>query len=394
MPRDGSEALEGWALEPRRRHLNHGSFGGVLQEVLQAQDDWRRRFEADPTRFVFRDLEPAVDAARDALGEFVGGDPDSLAPVRNATSGVASVLRSFEPHLGPGDQVLTTAHDYNAVRQILVHTAERTGAEVVVAEVPFPIEDPSQVTEAITAVVTGATRLAVIDHVTSPTALVFPIEELVRTLEPEIPVLVDGAHGPGQVALSLDDLGASWYTGNLHKWVCAPKGAGFLHTRPDRIEMTVPAVISHGYNAEVEGGVARYHALFDWLGTDDFSPWAVLPEVLRSVGGLQPGGWEGVMKRNHDLVLEGRRIVSAAVGTDLPAPDHMIGSMASVVLPDTGDQPRRSDISPLMDQLSTDGFSVMVMLWPRWPRQLMRLSAHLYNNIDDYVALADRLRAV
>jgi isopenicillin-N epimerase len=394
MPRDGSEALEGWALEPRRRHLNHGSFGGVLQEVLQAQDDWRRRFEADPTRFVFRDLEPAVDAARDALGEFVGGDPDSLAPVRNATSGVASVLRSFEPHLGPGDQVLTTAHDYNAVRQILVHTAERTGAEVVVADVPFPIEDPSQVTEAITSVVTGATKLAVIDHVTSPTALVFPIEELVRTLEPGIPVLVDGAHGPGQVALSLDDLGASWYTGNLHKWVCAPKGAGFLHTRPDRIEMTVPAVISHGYNAEVEGGVARYHALFDWLGTDDFSPWAVLPEVLRLVGGLQPGGWEGVMKRNHDLVLEGRRIVSAAIGTDLPAPDHMIGSMASVVLPDTGDQPRRSDISPLMDQLSTDGFSVMFLLWPRWPRQLMRLSAHLYNNIDDFVALADRLRAV
>jgi isopenicillin-N epimerase len=392
MTSGGSEAMAGWALERGRLHLNHGSFGGVLQEVLRAQDDWRRRFEADPTRFVFRDLEPAVDAARDALGEFVGADPDSLVPVRNATSGVASVLRSVEPHLEPGDEILTTTHDYNAVRQILVHTAERTGAEMVVAEIPFPIEDPAQVTAAITAAATDRTRLAVIDHVTSPTALVFPIEELVRALEPEVPVLVDGAHGPGQVPLSLDELGASWYTGNLHKWVCAPKGAAFLHTRPDRIEMTVPAVISHGYNAEVEGVVARYHALFDWLGTDDFSPWAVLPEVLRLVGGLQPGGWEGVMKRNHDMVLEGRRIVSAAVGTGLPAPDHMIGSMASVALPDTRDMPRRPDISPLMDLLSGDGFTVMVMLWPRWPRQLMRLSAHLYNNIDDYRALADRLR--
>jgi isopenicillin-N epimerase len=364
-----------------------------LEDILLAQDAWRRRFESDPTRFVFHDLEATVDAARDALGEFVGADPGSLAPVRNATSGVASVLRSFESLLEPGDQILTTAHDYNAVRQILVFTAERTGAEVVVAEVPFPIEGPAQVTAAVEAAVTGRTRLAVIDHVTSPTALIFPIEELVRILEPDVPVLVDGAHGPGQVPLALDELGASWYTGNLHKWVCAPKGAAFLHTRPDRIEMTVPAVISHGYNAEVEGDVDRYHALFDWLGTDDFSPWAVLPEVLRLVGGLEPGGWEGVMKRNHDMVLEGRRIVSAAVEADLPAPDHMIGSMASVVLPDTRDLPRRSDLSPLMDQLSGDGFSVMVMLWPGWPRQLMRLSAHLYNTTDDYVALADRLRA-
>jgi isopenicillin-N epimerase len=364
-----------------------------LEDILLAQDAWRRRFESDPTRFVFHDLEATVDVARDALGEFVGADPGSLAPVRNATSGVASVLRSFESLLEPGDQILTTAHDYNAVRQILVFTAERTGAEVVVAEVPFPIEGPAQVTAAVEAAVTGRTRLAVIDHVTSPTALIFPIEELVRILEPDVPVLVDGAHGPGQVPLALDELGASWYTGNLHKWVCAPKGAAFLHTRPDRIEMTVPAVISHGYNAEVEGDVDRYHALFDWLGTDDFSPWAVLPEVLRLVGGLEPGGWEGVMKRNHDMVLEGRRIVSAAVEADLPAPDHMIGSMASVVLPDTRDLPRRSDLSPLMDQLSGDGFSVMVMLWPGWPRQLMRLSAHLYNTTDDNVALADRLRA-
>jgi isopenicillin-N epimerase len=393
MTRGGSEAaMEGWALEPGRRHLNHGSFGGLLKDVLLAQDDWRRRFEADPTRFVFWDLEPAVDAARDALGEFVGAHPISLVPVRNATTGVASVLRSFEPHLRPGDQILTTAHDYNAVRQILVYTAQRTGAEVVVAGVPFPIDDPTQVTAAVNAAVTDKTRLAVIDHVTSPTALVFPIEELVRTLEPEIPVLVDGAHGPGQVPLALDELGASWYTGNLHKWVCAPKGAAFLHTRPDRIEMTVPAVISHGYNAEVEGEVARYHALFDWLGTDDFSPWGVLPEVLSLVGGLQPGGWEGLMKRNHDMVLEGRRILATAAGTDLPAPDQMIGSMASVVLPDTREWPRRSDLSPLMDQLSGDGFSVMVMLWPGWPRQLLRLSAHLYNTMDDYIALADRLR--
>jgi isopenicillin-N epimerase len=383
--------LAAWALEPGRRHLNHGSFGAVPEEVLSAQDHWRRRFEADPTRFVFWELQPAMDRARHALGEFVGAAPAGLAPVRNATTGIASVLASYEPFLEPGDQILTTGHDYNAVRQILRFTAERTGAEVVVAPVPFPIDDPAQVTEVVLGAATGRTRLAVIDHVTSPTALVFPIEEVVRSLEPQVPVLVDGAHGPGQVHLALDELGASWYAGNLHKWVCAPKGAGFLHTRHDRIEMTVPAVISHGYNARVDGPIERYHALFDWLGTDDFSSWAVLPDVFKLVGALDPAGWDGVLKRNHDLVLEGRRIVADATGSVLPAPDHMIGSMASVSLPDATGVPM-GDQSPLMGELSDQGFSVIVQVWPEWPHQLIRVSAHLYNTPDDYRALADRLR--
>jgi isopenicillin-N epimerase len=381
-----------WALDPSVRHLNHGSFGAVLNEVLELQMEWRQRFEADPSRFVFRDLEPAMDRTREAVGDFVGAAAATLVPVRNATTGIASVLRSFEPLLGPGDQILTTAHDYNAVRQTLRFTAERTGAEVVVAPVPFPIGLPEQVTDAILAEVTPRTRLAVIDHVTSPTALVFPIEDIVAALEPEIPVVVDGAHGPGQVPVALDDLGASWYTGNLHKWVCAPKGAAFLHTRADRIEMTVPAVISHGYNAEVESPEARYRALFDWLGTDDFSAWAVVPDAFRLVGGLEEGGWDGVMKHNHDLVLEGRRLIAETVAIPLPAPEEMVGSMASVVLPDaTGPDPG-GELSPMMDDLFDAGFAAIVMNWPQWPRQLLRISAHLHNTVDDYSALAGRLR--
>jgi isopenicillin-N epimerase len=379
-------------LDPAVRHLNHGSFGAVLSEVLELQAEWKRRFEADPSRFVFRDLRAAMDRARDAVGEFVGADPAGLAPLRNATTGIASVLRSFETLLRPGDQLLTTAHDYNAVRQILRFAAERTGAEVVVARVPFPIEDPVQVTECVLAAVTPRTKLAVIDHVTSPTALVFPIEDIVAALEPKIPVLVDGAHGPGQVPLAVDGLGASWYAGNLHKWVCAPKGAAFLHARADRIEMTMPAVISHGYNAKVESAEDRYHELFDWLGTDDFSSWAVVPDALRLVGGLEAGAWNGVMKRNHDLVLEGRRLISETVAIPLPAPDEMVGSMASVFLPDaTGPDPG-GDLSPIMGDLFDAGFSAIVMNWPGWPSQLLRISAHLYNTSDDYSALAERLR--
>ena len=380
-----------WALEPGTRHLNHGSFGAVLDEVLDLQQEWRRRFEANPSRYVFRELGEAVDRAREAVGRFVGADPAGIAPVRNATTGVASVLRSVEPWLAPGDQLLTTAHDYNAIRQILRFTAERTGAEVVVASVPFPIESPSQVTESVLGAVTDRTRIAVIDHITSPTSLVYPLEQIVPALEPEVPVLVDGAHGPGQIPLALDLLGASWYTGNLHKWVCAPKGAAFLHARSDRLETTVPSVISHGYNAAVDSPGERYQALFDWLGTDDFSAWAVTPDVLRLVGGLETGGWEAVMKRNHDLVLEGRGVIAAAVGTAPPAPEEMVGSMASVLLPD-GDGPAPAgELSPLMDPLFDAGFAALVMNWPQWPRQLLRVSAHLYNTPDDYLALAEAL---
>ena len=381
-----------WALDPDTHHLNHGSFGAVLNEVLELQTEWRRRFEADPSRFVWRELQPAMDRSREAVGEFVGADPVGLAPVRNATTGIASVLQSFEPLLRPGDQLLTTAHDYNAVRQILRFTGERTGADVVVARVPFPIEGPDQVTEAVLAAVTPKTKLAVIDHVTSPTALVFPIEDIVAALEPDIPVVIDGAHGPGQVPVTIDDLGSSWYTGNLHKWVCAPKGAAFLHSRADRIAMTVPAVVSHGYNAEVETPEDRYHTLFDWLGTDDFSAWAVVPDVLRLVGGLEAGGWDAVMKRNHDLVLHGRRLISETVGTHLPAPDEMVGSMASVVLPEAAGPDPGGELSPMMDDLFDAGFSTIVMNWPRWPSQLLRISAHLHNTTDDYSALAAMLR--
>ena len=381
-----------WALEPGTRHLNHGSFGAVLEEVLELQAAWRSRFEANPTRFVFRELQSAVDRSRDEVAGFVGADPAGIVPVRNATSGVAAVLRSMEPMIGPRDQMLTTAHDYNAIRQILEFTALRTGAEVVVATVPFPLASAQDVTEAVMDRVTGRTRLAVIDHVTSPTALVYPIEEIVATLEPDVPVLIDGAHGPGQVGLDLDRLGASWYTGNLHKWVCAPKGAAFLHSRSDRLEMTVPTVISHGHNAPAADPGDRYRLLFDWLGTDDFSAWVVVPDVLRLVGGLEAGGWDAVMKRNHELVLEGRRVIADVLGTALPAPDEMIGSMAAIQLPDGKGPDPGGDLSPLMADLIDRDFATLVMNWPAWPRQLLRVSAHLYNTVDEYRALAEVLR--
>jgi isopenicillin-N epimerase len=383
-----------WSLDPHRHHLNHGSFGAVPTKVLETQQQWVRKLEANPTSFMMSELPIALDRAREAVAGFVGADPAGIVFVPNASTGVAAVLRSIEPQLAPGDEVVTTAHDYNAVRQMLVYMAERTGAQVVVAQAPFPVASPGEVEDSVLAAVSDRTRLVVVDHITSPTGLVFPIDSIVARLEPDIPVLVDGAHGPGQVPLGLDGMGASWYTGNLHKWVCAPKGAGFLHTRADRRDMTVPTVISHGFNAALAEGSSRYHALFDWTGTDDFSPYLSAPAALEAVAGADPSGWDGVMRRNHELALAARSGLARMVGADLPAPDSMVGSMAAIQLPDATTPDPGGDLSPLMTVLDEEGFEVIVIHWPRWPRQLLRVSAYLYNDIEEYQELGKALQQV
>ncbi len=377
-----------WSLDRSIHHLNHGSFGAVPVPVQEARRRWLDEWERATTAFVFEQMQPALDRARQVVADFVGGSPDGLAFVRNATTGVASVVRCLEPTFGPGDEIVTTSHDYNAVRQTLAFSAERTGARLVVVDVPFPLSDPDEVTEAVLAAVGPRTKLAVIDHISSPTGLVFPAADIVAALEPEVPVLVDGAHGPGQVALDLTALGASWYTGNLHKWVCAPKGSAFLHTRSDWIDRTFPVVISHGWNDRT--APSRYHALFDWLGTDDMTPWLVAPEAIETVGSLEAGGWPAVMKRNHELALAGQSVLCERLSLEAPAPPEMVGSMASVILPDLGGPPI-SGMSPISGELLSLGFEVPVMVWPEWPRQVLRISAHHYNRLDEYGALADAL---
>lgn len=377
-----------WSLDPSIHHLNHGSFGAVPVAVQDARRRWLEEWERATTAFVFEKMQPALDRSRRAVADFVGGTPDGLAFVRNATTGVASVLRSLEPTFGPGDEIVTTNHDYNAVRQTLAFSAERTGARLVVVDVPFPLSDPAQVTEAVLGAVGDATKLVVIDHISSPTGVVFPVADIVGALEPTVPVLVDGAHGPGQVPLDLSALGASWYAGNLHKWVCAPKGSAFLYTRPDWIDRTFPVVISHGWNDRT--APSRYHALFDWLGTDDMTPWLVAPDALEAIAAQDPDGWPGVMRRNHELALAALGVMCDRLGLKAPAPSEMVGSMASVILPDLGGPPI-TGLSPLTGDLLALGFEVPVTVWPEWPGQVLRISAHLYNRLEEYQALAEVL---
>ncbi|MGH8873737.1 MAG: aminotransferase class V-fold PLP-dependent enzyme, partial [Acidimicrobiia bacterium] len=309
-----------WLLDPGVDHLNHGSFGACPRPVLEAQQRWRHDMERNPVRFVLDAYQPALEAARMELAEFVGAEPAGLVFVTNATTGVNVVLRSLEPDLGPGDELVVTDHTYNACRNAAEVAALRTGARLVVAATPFPIDSADQVVAAVLRSVTDRARLLMIDHVTSPTALVFPVERLVAELEPAVPVLVDGAHAPGMVPLALEALGASFTVGNCHKWLCAPKGAGYLHVRADHRERMMPLVVSHGWNSAFPPSGSRFQALFDWGGTADPSAWLAVPDAIRVVGELAPGGWPAVMAANRSLALEARRVLCQALQVDPPAP--------------------------------------------------------------------------
>lgn len=368
-----------WPLDPAVTYLNHGGFGGTPLAVLEEQSRLRSELEANPTAFMTRRLVPMVDAARRRLSGFVGADPAGLVFVANATAGVNAVLASFP--LRAGDQVVVTDHGYNACRNALEAAAARSGAVVVVAPVPFPIRSSVQVVDSVLGAVTERTVLVMVDHVTSPTALVFPVQSLVAELERRgVRVLVDGAHAPGMVPLDVGSIGASFYTGNCHKWMCAPKGAGFLWVAPDQRDRVDPGVISHGWNGEYPGE-SRLHRLFDFTGTDDPTAWLSVPTAVDTMAGALPGGWPAVMDANRRLALAARDLLIERLGIDPPAPDDMIGSMAAVPLP-PGDDCLGRDLA------ERHRIEVPVFPWPRTPHRLIRVSAQLHNDISQYQRLA------
>jgi isopenicillin-N epimerase len=395
VPRNAVDLSRHWCLDPGISFLNHGSFGACPIPVLEHQQCLRDRMEAQPVRFLARELEALLDAARAALAAFVGADPTDLAWVTNATTGVNSVLQSLA--LSRGDELLVTDQEYNACRNALDVVAERAGATVVVAAVPFPLSSADQVVEAVLARVSGRTRIALLDHVTSQTGLVLPIRQLVQELDRRgVDTLVDGAHAPGMLELDLDGLGAAYFTGNCHKWLCAPKGAAFLHVRRDRCERVRPLVISHGANSPRRDR-SRFHLEFDWVGTADPTAVLCVPEAIRFMGSLLPGGWTELRRSNRRLALQARDELCRALGAAPPCPDGMIGSMAAVPLPPAaGQQP---DAAPGADPLQVEllerwHLEVPVIPWPAPPDRLIRISAQVYNRSEEYRQLADALSIV
>lgn len=372
-----------WLLAPEITFLNHGAFGATPRVVLERQRTFQEQLEREPVRFFVRELEPLLDVARRAVAEFVNADVEGLAFVPNATAGVNAVLRSLD--LDQHDELLVTSQEYNASRNALDHVAYQSGAKIVHVDIPFPIESADVIVARVLHRVTERTRLLLIDHVTSQTALIFPIETLVAQLAARgIDTLVDGAHAPGFLPLDLQALGAAYYVGNLHKWVCAPKGAAFLYVRQNRRRTIHPVAISHGANSP-RSDRTRFLLEFDWTGTFDPSAWLAVPAALRFIGSLATDGWPEIMRNNRELAIRGRNTILDRLGIEQPAPDAMLGAMAAIPLPD-------GDADQLQDRLLFDHhIEVPIIAWPAAPHRLLRISAHMHNTFGEYEQLAEAL---
>jgi isopenicillin-N epimerase len=385
-----------WMLDPGVTFLNHGSFGACPRAVFEAAARVRERVEREPVRFLIGELEPLLDEARAVVAAFLGAQADDLAFVPNATAGANTVLRSLP--LSPGDELLTTDHAYNACKNALEAVAEPAGARVVTAAVPFPTPGPEAVVEAVLARVTPRTRLALLDHVTSQSALVFPVARLVAELAARgVDTLVDAAHAPGMVPVALDAVGAAYTTGNFHKWVCAPRGAAFLHVRRDRQDRVHPLSVSHGRNA-TRTDRSRFRLEHDWTGTFDPAPFLGVPDALRFLSGLLPGGLRAWMDHNRAAALAARRTLASALDVELPCPDEMIGAMASLRLPErlcrAGEEAKAAVVpfDPLQEALFTRfGIEVPVFPFPAPPHKLLRVSTPAYVTPADVERLAAAL---
>jgi isopenicillin-N epimerase len=383
-----------WGLKRSVVFLNHGSFGACPLPILALQSRLRRAMEAEPVQFLWRRYEERLEPSRKILARFIGAKPQDLVFVTNATTGINAVVRSLQ--LGHGDELLTTNLDYNACHNVLVETARWTGARLTTVRVPFPIRNSNEIIEAILDAVTSRTRLAMIDHVTSGTAMVLPVKRIIEALETRgIDTLIDGAHAPGMVPLDLRRLRPTYYTGNLHKWVCAPKGAAFLWVRPDRHEHVHPAVISHGHNTP-RPGYRVFQDRFDWAGTQDPTPWFCVGDAIGWMDKLVAGGWRQLMKRNRDLLVAARRFLCQVLDVEPPCPEQMLGSMATIPLPARfQNRPRSGKIDD--EQLALyDRFGIEVPFYRAGEseQRFFRISAQVYNTLADYSYLADCLRVL
>ncbi|MFI5380779.1 MAG: aminotransferase class V-fold PLP-dependent enzyme [Tepidisphaerales bacterium] len=370
-----------WQLRPDVAFLNHGSFGAVPRAVAAAQEQWRQRIEAEPIEVLARRSPELLETVRLKLGQYLHTSPANLGLVTNATEAVNSVVRDFP--LRPGDELLTTDHVYNAVRQTMRHTARRAGAEVHEVAIPLPVSCSADIADRVIAALTPRTRLLVIDHITSPTALVFPVADIIRECRRRgVDVLVDGAHAPGMIGLDLDDLAPAFYTGNLHKWLCAPRGSAFLYVHPDHQRQAHAPVISH----DLDHGFTRE---FAWQGTRDLSAWFAIPAAIDF---LAQFGHDAVRRHNFELCRWAHELLCTRLAVEpiSPLDGRLLGSIATVRLPARRDGSHWPDFQ---QRLYDEHRIEVPLVW--WNEQaFVRTSSHIYNRPEEYERLAGVLESL
>ena len=370
-------------LRDNMTFLNNGSFGATPRVVIAAQRGWQELMEQQPIEFVKRVLNPSLRSAAAQMAEFMGAAADDLTFVENASTGVSNVLHSLIPKLKAGDELLTTSHVYNAMRQCMKHICSLTGAVYKEVDLPFPTESSQQVRQVLLDAMNERTRFVLVDHVTSPTGIIFPVADIVRDChERNILILIDGAHAPGMIDLNLNEIGADWYTGNFHKWLFAPKGSAFLWTRAEHQSWTHPVVPSHGY-------LQGYIAEFDYLGTKDWSAYMSAVDGLRF---MQELGVEEVRQHNNALALRARELMMEVLPQPEPAPAAMMASLAAVVLPLTSEDAFNE--GERLHDLLWDSYRIEIPVFPFGNKLLIRVAAQVYNEEAEVLRLCKALREI
>lgn len=378
-------------IRPGLTMLNNGSYGLTPAVVRDAQIELQRRLEEDPVRFFKADLEDYCDDTRRAIAAFTRVEPQTIALVPNGTFAVATVLNNLD--LKPGDEILVTDHEYMATLNELGKVCRASGAKVTVAKIPYPAVSPEQVLDSIVGAMNDRTRVVLVSHITSASALILPVKEIVEAAKQRgIDTFLDGAHTPGQIDLNIGDLDPTWYAASCHKWLACPKGTGFIYTSPNRKDGFKPMVLSCRVH-ETRDERDAYLCDFDYTGTNDYTGNLVIPVAIEHMGAQLPGGWDELRKRNHDMVIAGSRIVCDALGIEQQVPESMIGSMVSIPLPGACEQ---SDLlgEGLWDRLYLK-HGVQAPVWdlPGVCDRMTRVSAQLYNTLEDFEWLGEVLQS-
>lgn len=367
---------EHFLLEDGVVFLNHGSFGACPRVVFEEYQRIQRRIEAQPVRFFVSEVFEMLTASRTALAKLVGTTPENIVPALNATYGVNVIANSIP--LQPGDEILSNTHEYGACIRAWEKACRRTGAVIIHADVPLPVANSDDIFDRIVAGATERTKVLFVSHLTSPSGLVFPVERLVAwARERGIITFIDGAHAPAQVPLQLDAMGADFYTGNCHKWLCAPKGSGFIYARPEWQHVVEPLLVSWGPMLPVVTGTPYIDELI-WPGTYDPSPFLTVPAAIRF---QQEHDWASVSSRCRAMALEVKALMEGIDGASSIAPNDssVIAQMAAVSLP--------LEDNVGLKAFLLDNYNIEIPIG-RWQGlTLMRASVQAYNNVEEYELL-------
>ena len=371
----GHDVKDHWMIEPNITYLNHGAFGALSIPVYNAAIAVRRYIEGQPARFLKDEVTQSLRDSASILAKYVGADGNDIVFVDNATTAINAVLRSLV--LLPGDEVVTTNHSYGAVLKTLEFICERAGARIVFADIPYPLNDEAIILDAINNAITKRTKLVVVDHITSMSALPMPIKKIASQCgEKNIPILVDGAHAVGILDIDLNNLGVNWYAGNCHKWLGAPRGCGFLWTKEFNQRLVRPTTISH----YISDG---YLPAFDWPGSKDFTPYLCVAAAIKF---RKKFGENKIRKHCHSTIWDGLNILKDAFKTELGASEALTTYMGNIHYPIKIKADKKN--AEILRKSLRDKHNIEIDVKAINGKLWIRNSAYLYNNLDDFKRLA------